>query len=107
MIASRPRFCIHPGVNRRFVAVANNEVGTAGAEAESITEDIVPDARAWATVEKSVEAPAVVCSTGRGKVGWDSQRLLGTVLEEILGLPRQGCSVGFEKIDSSATGRRS
>lgn len=37
-------------------------MGTAGAEAECIAKDIVPDARAGTTIEKSLEAPAVVCS---------------------------------------------
>lgn len=44
-------------------------MGTSGAEAESMTEDIVPDARAGASVEKSVEALAVVCSAAGVKLG--------------------------------------
>lgn len=44
-------------------------MGTTGAEAESMTEDIVPDARAGASVEKSVEALAVVCSAAGVKLG--------------------------------------
>lgn len=39
-----------------------------------MTEDIVPDARAGATVEKSVEAPAVVCSAAGVKL-----ELLGAI----------------------------